>query len=153
MSAGKPVDLTPEAVRLFWAEREPRLLSFFDEMDNKEHWSIRDISPELGDLYGETAELLHAHEQLKGLEDTLVEEGITRLTNAAAALPCSASSVFFEWISNKSEYLPYGMLKHAHENHLTNPDCSVIWQRARMIARYQILKNIVADISAGGSPL
>jgi hypothetical protein len=153
MSTGKPVDLTPEAVQAFWAEREPRLLSFFQEMDNKEHWSIRDIAPEFSALYAEIGELLSSHEQLQGLDNPLVKEGVARLTSAAAALPCSASSVFFEWIGEMNQYLPYGMLKHAHEQHQANPDCSVIWQRARMVARYQILKDIVADITGGGSPL
>ncbi len=144
--------LMPDKVRAFWAAREPRLLAFFDAMDNKEHWSIRDISEEFSSLYLNTAELLCRSEKEIG-ESPLLREGINKLVVAAAALPCSASTVFFEWLGDQHPLLPYLMLEHAHRNRDEDPYCSVVWQRAEMIARHQILKEIVAEITGGGDPL
>lgn len=153
MTSRHGVDLTPGAVQAFWAEREPKLLSFFQEMDNKEHWSLQDVDHGLSTLYSDIAQLLHTFEQSNGLENALVQEGVSQLTAAAAALPCSASSKFFEWLGERSFELPYALLEHAHQNFRDDENCSVIWQRARMIARYQILKDIVTEITGGGATL
>lgn len=148
----KKIQLTPEKVRAFWAAREPRLLAFFDAMDNREHWSIRNIDEVLSNLYLETAALLARVEQKEG-ESPLIESAISKLLEVAAALPCSASTVFFEWLSKQHAHLPYVMLEKAHRQRASDPNCSVLWQRAEMIARHQILKEIVADITLGGDPL
>ncbi|EMA2592525.1 hypothetical protein [Pseudomonas aeruginosa] len=150
MSSARRIDLTPGSVQAFWKEREPKLLSFFEQMDNKEHWALRDIDAEFSALYAEVAHLLQVYEQSRGLEEPLVAEAVSQLTAAAAALPCSASSRFFEWVGEQSLELPYILLEHAHQNSKLDPNCSVIWQRARMIARYQILKDIVAEITGNG---
>ncbi|MCG7374316.1 MULTISPECIES: type IVB secretion system protein IcmW [Pseudomonas] len=153
MSNKPGVDLTPSAVLAFWAEREPKLLPFFREMDEKEHWALQDIDDQFSALYVEVTELLDEHEQNTGLDEPLVKEGVQKLVRTAAALPCSASSRFFEWLGDRSFNLPYALLSHAHDHHKMDPDCSVIWQRARMTARYQILKEIVAEVTGGGDPL
>lgn len=152
MAATESVQLTPEKVRAFWAAREPRLLAFFDAMDNREHWPLRDIDETLSNLYLETAKLMAKLEQEVG-GTPLINEGISKLLEAAAALPCSASTVFFEWLSKQNPQLPYAILERAHKHRSDNPNASVLWQRAEMIARHQILKEVVADITGGGEPL
>lgn len=152
MESNDSVHLTPEKVRAFWAAREPRLLAFFDAMDNREHWPLRNIDEALSSLYLEAARLLGKVEQEEG-DTPLLSDGISKLLEAAAALPCSASTVFFEWLSKQHAQLPYFILERAHRHRLSDPNASVLWQRAEMIARHQILKEIVADITHGGDPL
>lgn len=145
----KRAHLDVAAVRAFWAERRPNLLAMLDAMEKREHWTPKDLPPELGGLLGENFDLLDRIERVRSDRDQFVQSCVRDLTEALAALPSATATYVLVHVDEDYSGVSYQLLRDSYDGAGESPECNVMWQRAMILARFNLLREVARDVSEG----
>lgn len=146
---GQQLKLSPAELRQFWAVRQPQMLSFFEVLEKREHWPCKEIERDLSGLVEEVISLLDEHEADTGAEDPAFQHQLRAMNKILAAFPCTAAAYVMVWTEREFGQLIHYMLTDCHRGSQDSAECNVMWQRAQVMARYLLLKEIVEDIIDG----
>lgn len=145
----KGADLDLSAVRAFWTERKPSLLALLDAMEKREHWPPKEVPDSLGPLLGESFDLLEKVEQARSDKDPFVRDCVRQLTENLAALASATATYILMQADMNYGQVAFQLLRDSHDGQMESPECNVMWQRAMMLARYNLLRELAKDISEG----
>jgi len=145
----KSASLDLSVVRKFWTERKPSLLAMLDAMEKREHWPPRNLPPELGPLLGESFDLLELVEQKRSDKDPFVRDCVRELTENLAALPSATATYILVQVDEAYSQVAYQLLRDSHDGAPVSPECNVMWQRAMILARFHLLRDIAKEVSEG----
>jgi len=146
---GQQLNLGEAEIKKFWSVRQPQMLTFFDALEKREHWPCKEIERDLSDLVEEVIGLLDRQETEQGADDAVFRARVREMNKVLSAFPCSAAAYLMVWTDREYGQLIYFLLSDCYEGSQESPECNVMWQRAQVMSRYLMLKEIVEDILQG----